>query len=875
MILASLIWLNLSRHILILYDLSIKFTKREYFLQIPILILLLISLNIYSQESDKTIIKGTVSDANTGEPVPYVSVLLKGTSVGTITDSQGKYIIRTNVEAAEIRFSFIGYEAELRSIRNGAEQTIDISLKLSSITLDEVTVKPRKREYSNKNNPAVDLIEKVIEHKVLNRKESYNYLEYEKYEKIQLALSNVNETFRQAKAFEKYKFIFENTDTTKRISNNVLPIFIKETVSDHYYRKEPAATKEIVRATKTVNLQEYLDNKGVAANLNHLFQNINIYDNEILFMTNKFLSPLAGTAPAFYRYYITDTLLVKDISCIKLFFEPRNQADFLFHGNLYITMDSSYAVREIDMGINRNINIDWINDISIKQDFDKFSQSLWMLSREEISIDAGVVKGELGLYAQRTVSYQDYIIDEPVDDKVFRGPVTSDIIDPLSDDPHFWEANRHLPLSRSESAIYSMIDSINNVPAFKRQMGIVMLLTTEFYDLGKVELGPIGNFYSFNTVEGSRFRFGGRTTTDFSRKTTLDGYLAYGLKDNEFKYNAGITYSLTPRTIYQFPVKSVRLSYQKDLKIPGQEIQFAYRDNFFLSFTRGVNDKFTLNNTLRFEFLNEFENHFSYLLGYNFTRQQPVGTLYYDYDGDVTTPDNENDINISEIFLNLRYAPNETFYQGKLYRDRFPNKYPVIQLKTAIGAKEINNDYDYQRLQMNISKRYYISIIGYTDVAVEAGKIFGTVTYPLLFIHTANQTYSYQRNSYNLMNYLEFVSDKYASLNIDHSFNGFIFNKVPLLKKLKFREIITCKILYGGLGSNNNPDNNEDLFHFPVDNNNMPLTWAMEKKPYIEAGIGLSNILRVFRVDLIKRFTYLDHPGISGFGFRVQFRLDI
>ncbi len=852
-----------------------KLAQREYSFQILILIFFLISQNIFPQDTGRTVIKGTVTDANTGEPVPFVYVLLKGTTVGTVTDNQGKYSIRTNAVAAEVRFSYIGYEAETRTIVKGEEQIIDISLKLSSITLSEVTVKPGKREYSNKNNPAVELIEKVIEHKDQNRQEFFGFLEYEKYEKTLLALSNIPDSLRQAKAFEKYKFIFDNTDTTRRISKNVLPIFIQETISDYYYRKEPEATKEIILATKTVNLQEYLDNKGVVANLDHLFQNIKIYDNEILFMTNRFLSPLARSAPAFYRYYITDTLLVKDIRCIRLFFEPRNKSDFLFHGDLYITMDSSYAVRGIDMGMNRNINIDWINDLSIKQDFEMFGKNLWLLSKEEISIDAGVVQDQPGLYAQRTVSYRNYTVNNHIDDKVFRGPVTSESIDPMSDNPDFWNINRHVPLTRSEGAIYSMVDSINKVPAFRRQMVFVMLLTTQFLDLGKFEIGPLGNTYSFNPVEGSRFRAGGRTTTDFSRKTTLDGYLAYGTRDNDFKYNAGITYSLTPRTIYQFPVKSVRLSYQKDIVLPGQEYRFAYRDNFFLSFTRGENDKFLMNNTLRFEFLNEYENHFSYLLGFNLTRQQPLGSLSFDYDGDVTTPDNVNSINISETFLNLRYAPNETFYQQKLYRDRFPSKYPVIQLNTAFGVKALYNDYDYLRLQMNISRRFYISIIGYTDVALEAGKIFGTVPYPLLFIHTANQTYAYQSNSYNLMNYLEFVSDKYASLNIDHQFNGFIFNKVPLLKRLKFREIITCKVLFGGLGTNNNPDNNEDLFHFPVDSNNMPITFSLENKPYVEAGIGLSNILRVFRVDLIKRFTYLDQPGISSFGFRVQLMLVI
>lgn len=838
-------------------------------------LLCLISLDAYPRTNDKTIIKGIVTDANTGDPIPYVSVLLKGTTVGTITDSNGKYNIETSVQSSEIRFSFIGYEPQSRLVERGIEQTINISLRLSSITLDEVTVKPGRREYKNKNNPAVELIEKVIDHKDLNRQEAYDYLEYEKYEKIQFALSNISEGFKKAKIFGNYSFIFDNIDTTKRIGNDVLPFFIKETISDHYYRREPEAQKEIIRAEKNINLQEYLDNKGVTSNLNYLYQNINIYDNEILFLTNKFLSPIASTAPVFYKYYITDTISVKNEKCIRLFFEPRNKSDFLFHGDLYITMDSSFAVREIDMGINKNINIDWVNGMSIKQDFEQSGQNLWLLSKEEISIDVGVVRNSPGLYAQRTVSYKKYKINEPVDDRIFSGPEVSEKIDPAAENPDFWEINRQVPLSRTERKIYSTIDSVKKVPAFRNQMGIVMLLTTEFYDLGKVEIGPVGSFYSFNTVEGSRFRLGGRTTPDFSKKITFDGYGAYGLNDKIFKYNAGITYSFTPRTIYQFPVKSLKVSYQKDTKIPGQELQFAQADNIFLSFKRGTDDKLLLNNTLRFEFLNEFSNHFSYLLGYSFTRQQPEGNLHFNTSGDLSAANEVSYINISEAYLNLRYAPNETFYQGKLYRDHFPNKYPVIQLKIAVGSKQINNDFDYLRLQMNISRRYYISIIGYTDVSLEAGRILGKVSYPLLFIHAANQTYSYQKESYNLMNFLEFVSDKYVSLNIDHCFNGFILNKVPLLKKLKLREIVTCKILYGGLGRNNNPDFQSDLFKFPTDINNVPLTYTLGEKPYIEASIGLSNIFRIFRVDLIKRFTYLNNPEISDFGFRVQFRLDI
>ncbi len=829
----------------------------------------------FSLTQEKTIIKGIVTDASTGEPVPYVSVLLKGTSVGTLTDAAGKYLIETAVKATEIRYSFIGYDPVTRNINPGTTQTIDISLSLTSITLDEVTVKPGKREYRNRNNPAVELIENVISHKSTNRPESFDFLQYEKYEKIQLALSNISEEFKKAPMFRKYSFIFDNTDTTKRIGNEILPIYLKESISDNFYRKAPEAKKEIIRARKAINLEEYLDSKGVTANLNYIFQNINIYDNEILFLTNKFLSPIAGTAPSFYRYYITDTITLKDTRCIRLFFEPRNPSDFLFHGDLYVTLDSTYAVRSIDIGINRNINIDWVQGISVKQDFDNSGRNFWLLSREDISIDVGLVKNAPGLYVQRTVSYKDYVVNEVPADSIFAGPVVSEITDPSEGNPEFWEARRHVPLTKTERNLYSAVDNLKKVQSFRNQMGLVMLATTDFLELGKVEIGPAGSFYSFNSIEGSRIRFGGRTTPEFSKKITFDVYGAYGFKDRTFKYNAGVTLSLTPRTIYQFPVKSVRLSYTKDTRIPGQELQFNQSDNFFLSFKRGENDKLLINNTLRFEYLNEFENHFSYLLGYNFTRQYPLGNLYYYKAGETPEASGRRNIDISEIYLNLRFAPNESFYQGKLYRDHFPNKYPVIQLNSAVGSDFMKSSYDYLRLQMNISRRYYVSILGYTDVALEAGKIFGRVSFPMLFIHAANQTYAYQRSSYNLMNFLEFVSDKYVSLNIDHSFNGFILNKIPLIKKLKFREIVTCKVIYGGIGRNNDPAYNDDLFRFPAAADDTPLTFTLEKKPYVEAGIGLSNILRIFRVDLIKRFTYLDHPGISDLGVRVQFRLDI
>ncbi len=829
----------------------------------------------YTNAQDKTVIRGTLTDSHTGEAIPFASVIIKGTTTGTLSDANGKYRFETGLKEGRILFSFIGYKPEEREFKAAKELVFDVRMSLSSIALDEVVIKYERKNYRNKDNPAVELIQNVIDRKEKNRPESFSYLQYKSYEKIQFALSNVSETFRNRNAFSKFSFIFDNIDTTRRIGNDILPLFLKETISDHYFRKEPEAKKDVILAEKSINMDEYIHNKGASAYLNHLYQNINIYDNEILFLTNKFLSPIASTAPLFYRFFILDTVPVAESKCIKLFFEPRNKSDFLFHGNLYITMDSSYAVRKVDIGINKSINIDWVQDLSITQDFEDVDGKAWLLSKEEISIDFGVVKNMMGLYGQRTIAYKDYKIDQPVSDKLFRGPERVEKIDKSSDQESYWESNRSIPLTRSESHIYSMVDSLRQNPDFRRKMDAIMLLSVGFLDLENIEIGPVGSFYSYNSVEGSRFRFGGRTTPVLSKKVTLDAYAAYGSADKVLKYRGGITYSFTNRTIYQFPVKSTRLSYAKDVRIPGEEFQFAQADNIFFSLKRGVDDKRYMNNTFRAEFLDEFENHFSFLAGYSFTRQSAAGNLHF-MAGDGGPSSTEiSSLDISEIYLNLRYAPNESFYQGKQYRTNFPNKYPVIQLKIAGGPNLLGNDYDYLRLQFNLSKRFYVSLLGYTDVTLEAGKIFGQVSYPLLFEHTANQTYSYQQNGYNLMNFLEFVSDRYASVNIDHCFNGFLLNKVPLVKKLKLREVVTCKVLYGQLYDHNNPEYNTSLLSFPADASGLPLTYTLERKPYIEGSIGLSNIFRILRVDFIRRFTYLDNPNVARYGIRVQFRLDI
>ena len=830
-------------------------------------------ISTYAQDVT-IIIKGTVIDAETNEPVPFAGVELVKENARTATNLEGQYNVKSNGIANKIKISSVGYSTEIKSITPGKSQIINVKLNPSVTALNEVVVRPTKKRYKNKDNPAVELIEKVIENKAKNRKEGLDYYEYEKYEKTQFALSNFSEKLRYRKAFRKFQFVFDNVDSTTIAGSKILPVYLKETLSDYYFRKSPQATKEIIKANKMVSFEGYIDNQGMTAYLKYLYQDINIYDNSISFLSNQFLSPIANSAPTFYKYYLMDTLIIGGNKCVKLLFSPRNKTDMLFQGFMYITLDSAYVVKKIDMSVNKDINLNWVKDVNIVQEFEPIQEKGWLLTTDEISIDFGITKNSMGIFGQKTVSYKNYKVNEVRGENFYKGLNLIENNDANEKNAEFWETHRHQQLSNSEKGVYTVIDSVKQVPAFKRTMKLVMLVTSGYRDMGYFEIGPVNTFYSYNPVEGVRLRFGGRTMPKFSKKINFETYLAYGYTDKEYKYYLGTTYSLTPKTIYEFPVKSVKLSFQNETKIPGQELQFVQEDNILLSIKRGVNNKLLYNKTFRIEHLNEFQNHFSYTVGYNYIRQSPGGNLYFNPYNYLSAADNVEHINMSEAYLVFRYAPHEQFYQGKLYRIPIANKYPIFQFQYNIGTKFLNNDYNYHSFRLSITKRFYPSVLGYTDVIWEVGKIFGRVPYPLLFIHRANQTYSYQITSYNLMNFLEFVSDQYTSLNIDHCFNGFIFNKIPLIKKLKFREVATCKILYGNVSKNNDPDRHTGLFKFPTDNSGSPVTYTLEKEPYVEASVGVSNVFRFFRVDLVKRLTYLDHPNVSSTGIRVRFKFD-
>lgn len=843
---------------------------RRLFLILGSLCAFLISLH-----AQRTVIKGSVFDSKTKEPLPFANILFLGSTTGTTSDYDGRYTIETSKKYLQLEARYVGYKPKVIEVQYGKTQDIHFALESNNSVLKEVVVKSGKQKYSKKNNPAVEIIEKVIANKQKNRKANFDYYQYEKYQKLEFALSNISEGFRNKKIFKNFQFVFDNLDSSKMNGKPLLPVYLKENVSDVYYRKEPRSTKEIMKGERFVNFSEFINDESLAEYFQYLYQDIDIYESNVPLFGNLFLSPIANMAPTFYRFYLMDTVYIDGDSCFQISFYPRTRTDYLFQGDLFITKNESYAVREVRMTVNKEINLNWVKELAIRQRFIKADTLGYILDKDEIMADFGVFNAKMGIFGQRNVSYKNFVFNQPRAEEDYGGPALVELDQANNENDSFWNELRHDTLTKSEAGVYMAMDSLQKVPSFRTFMDIATILLAGYKVAGPVEIGPVNTFYSFNPVEGFRMRLGARTTPAFSTKMLFESYGAYGFKDHKFKYFLGGTFSLAPDRISVFPVKEFRVKYQKDTKIPGQELQFIQEDNFLLSFKRGENDKWLYNETFDLQYIQEFKNHTSFSIEAKRLTQQPAGSLFFSHVKYGDALNAVEQIQTMELGATLRWAPNEQFFQGKLYRTPLPNKHPIFTLRYNLGLKDVlGGEYAYHNLSFNFSKRILFPQFGFADATLEGGKVFGKVPFPLLFIHRANQTYSYQVQSYNLMNFLEFVSDQFISFNYNHYLGGFLFNRVPLLKKLKWREVFSVKLLYGGIRDENNPDLDPTLFKLPTTVDGIPITYSLEEKPYVEASIGIYNIFKLVRLDYVRRLNYLDHPGVSKSGIRARIRFE-
>jgi hypothetical protein len=847
--------------------------------------LLLLTLNTAGQQTDTaktathtinniTTVTGQVIDAITGKPLVYVTVVLNGGTYAVSTDLLGKFSLSRHGAFVKVTFSRMGYQSVIRAIKPRQVNELRISMRGSQTQLKGVVItSAKKQRYRNKDNPAVSLIQQIINHKNENRMESAAYLQYNQYERIGLSFFNLPKKFINGKFFSKYKFMLDTIADVNGQKQTLLPVLLSEKLSDVYYRKQPEKNILVLNAEKGVNIIKFIDTAGVNVYLNQLYGNsLDIYGNNIFIISNQFLSPIADHSPNYYKFFITDTISTPAGKQIEVAFTPRTKGDLLFEGKLVVTLDGHYAVTASEMSVNNQINVSFMRSLKIRLDFARQPNGRYYLTRSDVKADFGLSKTKgWGVIGQRTVSYSNYNLDAPQPEAFYNGKSLQVMPHAGNADTAWWATHRTDTLSKQQAQVYSNLHKLEQMPSYKRTMWWLSTITGGYADTGPVQIGPIGQFFSFNSQEGLRFEGGARTTPKLDSTFYFQGYGAIGTKDKKAKVDAIAYISLNKTAPFRFPNDYFRVSYLYDVDVPGHTFSITNKQAAFSSFQTGKTNYWLYSGIFELQYLKDFESHFSYNVSFKNWNQSPAAALVYQMNDHAGTL--VHNLTTSELELHLRYAPHEQIIQGTEERHSIHNKYPIFDLQLNRGLKGfLNGSYRYTDIGVNMYKRFYFSQLGYADVTVIGGYVQGKVPFPLLNISPANQSLAYNRDAYNQMNYLEFVSDHYAGINFTHTFNGFFLNKIPLIQELKWREFLSAKILYGGLRAENNPALTNGLYRLPPAANGAHGTYALGSTPYIEAGAGIGNIFKFLRVDVIRRFNYLNHPGASEYGVKFSFQ---
>jgi hypothetical protein len=799
-----------------------------------------------------TKVMGIVTDSITKQPLPFVNVYIKGTAIGVTTGFDGSYSLESRLASDILIASFIGYKSGTRQLVRGKFQAINFALLPDDVQLSEVVIRPGE-------NPAEVILRKIINNKTDNNREKFDAYQYEAYTKIQFDANNISEKFRNRKIFKPFQFIFENLDTSTVNGKAYLPIFLSESLSDVYFRKNPRDQKEIIKATRISGIQ----NESMSQFVGDLIQNLNIYDNYLILFQKNFVSPVANFGLGYYKYYLVDSANLEGKWCYNIVFKPRRVQELTFTGNFWVN-DTSFAIKKLDMKIAGDANINFINDLVISQEFEKINNQNWMLVKDKMIADFNVIedsRATMGFFGTKTTTYRNFEFKETKDDKIYALPTNILVLEnSIHKDDDFWKQARHEELSKDERTIFHMIDTLKTLPVFNTYVNVIKMITTGYWVKGNFELGPYMSLLSFNYLEGTRLRFGGRTSNDFSTKVMLEGYGAYGTLDKKLKYTGGFLYMFDKN-----PRRALSGSFKYDIEQLGLS-QNAFREDFLLAglFSKNTTNSLSMVKEYKGSYEHEWFTGLSNTILFANRRLLPTRkegiTVYNETTNDTNAL---SEITTSEIALNTRFAFKEKIIMGEFERTSLGGKYPVLDILYGYGINHfLNGDYEYNRLQVRVQHWFNLSTIGWSKYSIEAGQIWGKLPFPLLKIHSGNETYWYDESAFNLMYYYEFVSDKYLSFLYAHHFDGLFLNKIPLMRKLKWREQVQIRGVVGSVASKN--------IKYAV----LPEGSYTLSKPYFEAGAGIENIFKVFRVDAIWRLSYLDHPDASNFGVFVSLQFD-
>ena len=621
---------------------------------------------------------GIVRDSVSGEPLSYVSVMFENSTIGAMTDDDGAFSLQNDKGLTRLVVSSLGYDNKVVNLKAGQKNdALNVLLRPTSFEIAEVVVKPKREKYSRKDNPAVELIKKVIEHKNDNRIEAKDEYQSEVYEKLSMSLDDFNPNLEKNKFLKKFKFIKNYLDTSEFNGKPILTISVRETISDQYYRKHPKAEKTITKAKRQQGIDKTLDDGGaITANLEEIFKGVNIFDNNINILLNRFVSPLSSTlAVSYYKYYIMDTVDVAGDKCVDLAFVPVNSQSYGFTGRLYITLDGNYAVKKFLLNTPANINLNWVDKLRIEQEFKRMPDSTWVLANENTYVNFYIVKGAQQLYAHQLRNFDKYQFDVQNADSIFGllGPI-HELPEATAQTDTFWIHNRHVPLKEKESALDDLLAQLRKVPAFNVIIKTAEILITGYIpttadkDKSKFDFGPMNTTFSANHLEGFRMRVGGMTTANLNPHWFGSGYLAYGVNDRKLKYNAKLTYSVNKKKYHEgeSPVNNISAIQEYDVYTPGQDFLFTSKDNMFVAWK--VGEPVTMMQYIRktmLQYQKEWLNGLTLTTWARNENNEAAGTLRYDrYNADGTLTNLKSFTN-TELGAQLRFAPGERAYNGR------------------------------------------------------------------------------------------------------------------------------------------------------------------------------------------------------------------
>ena len=834
----------------------------------------------------KAQLRGYIIDEATGDSIPYASAIYRGHNVAVASNINGQFTIARH-EGWVLTFSAVGYISKSITITSSTKQNFNVKLKPDTKALKEVVVKTKRRRYSRKNNPAVELMKKVVEAKKRTDLDNRDYYQYNKYQKLTLALNDITPEKLEDPKMKKKPWLKDQVEKCEYNGKLILPISVDETVTQKIYRKHPHSEKNIVKGQNSTGVNDLFQTGDILNTvLKDVFSDVNIYDDQIRLLQYPFTSPIGKDAVAFYRFYIMDTLYVERDKCIHLHFLPNNQQDFGFRGDIYILADSSYQVKRCELTIPKKSDVNFVENMKIVQEFTQLPDSTWVLSVDDMLAELKLASFIKEAAVIRTTRLTDYAFD-PLPKQLFKGKA-KDVkeADAMMRDEAFWNKYRQVSLTKSESKMDAFVNNLAQIKGFKYIIFGLKALIENFVETGnpsKVDIGPINTMLTSNPVDGLRTRISAQTTAKLNPHWFASGYFARGWKSEKNYYKADLTYSFNKKEYLprEFPKRTLTLSSTYDIMAPSDKFMKTDKDNVFTSFKWSKVNKMMFYNRQEIKYEREEDWGFKTTLGFkaeenegalglNFTPLSQYSQKYTD--GNVLLEPNSNKFRTSEFHAEFRFAPGETYINTKQRRLKINLDAPVFTLGHTVGVKGfLGGDYRYNYTEANIYKRFWMKSWGKIDCYLKGGIQWNQVPYPLLIMPETNLSYIIQDETFELIDNMEFLNDRFASLYISWDFNGKIFNRIPLLKKLKWREYIGFRCLWGGLSDKNNPfleqnAQSDILMLFPEGCHVMD-----SKKPYYELSVGIHNIFKLIHVEYVRRLNYhYENTHKDGIRFMVR-----